>query len=154
MSIKTTDIVDRIKKLVKVRPVLISQIGGFFPNIEIADLYELVWELERQGLLICLDFESFELSDTFCFAADTRIFQPGIKTLFYYEKDFLNAMLAKKIISDEDLNILSEDHKILLIRSLFSEMASSGLPPTKEFVRTAINKFLTREQPWSGINEL
>ena len=129
-------------------------IGGFFPNIEMADLYELVWELERQGLLICLDFESVELSDTFCFAADTRIVQPGIKTLFYYEKDFLNAMLAKKIINEEDLNILSDDHKILLVRSLFSEMASSGTLPTSLFVRAVITKFLTREQPWSGVNEL
>lgn len=146
------EIIRRIKICIKDGPILVSQIGGRFPDIKIAQIYELVWELEKQGVLICLDFEGVERSDTFCFAADTRIIQPGIKTLFYYEKDFLDAMLAKKIINEDDLNILSEEHKILFVRSLFCEMTSSGFcgvptSPTKEFVRTAITNFLTR-QTW------
>lgn len=154
--VKIKEVVRRIKTCIKDGPILVSQIGGRFPDMNITQVYELVWELEKQGVLICLDFEGVERSDTFCFAADTKIVQPGIKTLFYYEKDFLDAMLAKEIVSENDLNILSEEHKILFVRSLFCEMISSGFcgvptSPTKEFVRTAITKFLTRG---SGVNEL
>lgn len=150
---KTQEIVRRIKTCIKDGPILVSQIGGRFPDMKIAQVYELVWELERQGVLVCLDFEGVERSDTFLFAAGTKIVQPGIKTLFYYEKDFLDALLAKEIISEDDLNVLSEESKVLFVRSLFCEMVSSGfcgvpISPTKEFARTAITNFLTREQPW------
>lgn len=132
----------QILELIKNGPILVSHIANKFPEQGIIDLYELVWQLEYEGHLVCLDFHSFELSDTFCFPADTNVIQPGIKTLFPCEQDFFDAMLAKGVIAK---NILEHDEvgRILFIRHLFCEMTSSGFPPTLDFVDSELSKFLS-----------
>ena len=134
----------QILELIKNGPVLVSHIANKFPDCwngrNIIGLYQLIWELELAGELVCLDFHGFELSDTFCFPANTNVVQPGIKTLFPYEQDFFDAMVGKGIVAK---NVLEDDEagRILFIRYLFCEMTSSGFPPTMEFVDEELSKF-------------
>lgn len=107
-------------------------------NIKLADLYEIVWGLEGEGKLVCLDFSDDKYGDTICFKGGTTVIQPGLRLFSPQEQDFLDSLKSNGIMSESDRSLLSGDNFILFVRDMLEEFSSN--PPAD--IKSEYNKRL------------
>jgi len=116
-------------------------------KLTLPELYEIVWELEKESELVCLDFYDGTHGNTICFNAETTVIQPGIRVLFPKEQEFVNAMQAKGIMSENDLSLLTGDNRIMFVRTMMAAFVEKSPSDIKFEYNRWLIKFMNYEEP-------
>jgi hypothetical protein len=116
-------------------------------NIKLVELYEIAWELEKEGKLVCLDFFDDKYGDTICFKGGTAVIQPGLRSFSPQEQDLINALKSKGIMGEKDLSLLSGDNLILFVRTILEEFSSNSPADIKFEYNRWLIKFMNNEPP-------